>query len=161
MEFLLFLIRYLCYSNNTKGMTNMKKRTDQQQNEGFTLSELLVVVAIIAVLVAISIPIFTSQLHKAKVATDWANLRALYAEIQVQAAEDGDYSYGKGCTVSSDYKTITCDGEEKVQLEVGGIYSHTGDNQMSGYEYYFYYMCSEFKTEHSLLLTNKGITTYD
>ena len=45
-----------------------------RKNKGFTLAELLIVVAIISVLVAISIPIFSSQLHKAKVATDWANL---------------------------------------------------------------------------------------
>ena len=48
--------------------------------KGFTLAELLVVVAIIGVLVAISIPIFTSQLEKAREATDLANLRAAYAE---------------------------------------------------------------------------------
>ena len=44
--------------------------------KGFTLAELLVVVAIIAVLVAVSIPIFTSQLKKATKATNEANLRA-------------------------------------------------------------------------------------
>ena len=54
-----------------------------KKNKGFTLAELLVIVAIIAVLVAISIPISTSQLHKAEVATDQANRRAYYAEIQV------------------------------------------------------------------------------
>ncbi len=48
--------------------------------KGFTLAELLIVVAIIGVLVAISIPIFTSQLEKSKEATDMANLRAAYAE---------------------------------------------------------------------------------
>lgn len=48
---------------------------------GFTLAELLVVVAIIAVLVAISIPIFSSQLEKARQATDLANIRAAYAEL--------------------------------------------------------------------------------
>lgn len=37
-------------------------------------------VAIIGVLVAISIPIFTSQLEKAREATDMANIRAAYAE---------------------------------------------------------------------------------
>ena len=42
--------------------------------------ELLITVAIIGVLVAISIPIFTSQLEKAREATDEANLRAAYAE---------------------------------------------------------------------------------
>lgn len=52
-----------------------------RDKKGFTLAELMIVVAIIGVLVAISIPIFTSQLHKAEVATDWANVRAYYAEM--------------------------------------------------------------------------------
>ena len=58
------------------------KKTNKK---GFTLAELLVVVAIIAVLVAISIPIFTSQLEKAREATDAANLRAAYAEVSADA----------------------------------------------------------------------------
>ena len=41
-----------------------------RKKKGFTLAELLIVVAVIRVLVAISVPIFSSQLHKAKVATD-------------------------------------------------------------------------------------------
>ena len=53
-----------------------------KRREGFTLAELLIVVVIIGILVSISIPIFTAQMHKAKVAADWANLRAYYAEIQ-------------------------------------------------------------------------------
>lgn len=52
----------------------------KENKKGFTLAELLIVVAIIAVLVAISIPIFTAQLEKAREATDVANLRAAYAE---------------------------------------------------------------------------------
>ena len=48
----------------------------KKNNKGFTLAELLIVVAIIAVLVAVSIPMFTSQLEKAKTSTDEANERA-------------------------------------------------------------------------------------
>ena len=55
-------------------MKNLKNK------KGFTLAELLVVVAIVAVLVAISIPIFTSQLEKARESTDVANMRAAKAE---------------------------------------------------------------------------------
>ena len=51
----------------------------KNKRNGFTLAELLIVVAIIAVLVAVAIPVFTAQLNKAKYATDLANLRALYA----------------------------------------------------------------------------------
>ena len=39
--------------------------------------EMLIVVAIIAVLVAVAIPTFSSQLHKARVATDWATCGAI------------------------------------------------------------------------------------
>ena len=52
----------------------------KKNKKGFTLAELLIVVAIIAVLVAISIPIFTSQLEKSREAVDLANIRAAYAE---------------------------------------------------------------------------------
>lgn len=57
----------------------------KKNNKGFTLAELLIVVAIIAVLVAIAIPVFTSQLEKAREATDLSNVRAAYAEIMTAA----------------------------------------------------------------------------
>ena len=73
-----------------------------RNRKGFTLAELLVVVAIIGVLVSISIPIFSQQLHKAEVATDYANLRGFYAQLQADYIETGkerktiieDYAYG-------------------------------------------------------------------
>lgn len=66
-----------------------------KKNKGFTLAELLVVVAIIAVLVAISIPIFTSQLHKAQVATDMANVRSYYAQLQHEYMETEKIDHSK------------------------------------------------------------------
>ena len=47
--------------------------------KAFTLAELLIVVAIVAVLVGISIPIFNAQLEKSREATDLANMRAAKA----------------------------------------------------------------------------------
>ena len=51
----------------------MKKLNNKK---GFTLMEMLIVVAIIVILVAISIPVFSGQLNNAKKATDLANIRA-------------------------------------------------------------------------------------
>ena len=55
------------------------------KNRGFTLAELLIVVAIIGVLVAISIPIFTAQLEKAREATDLSNIRSAYTAAVADA----------------------------------------------------------------------------
>ena len=63
---------------------------EKQNKKGFTLAELLIVVAIIGVLVAISIPIFTSQLKKARLATNQANARAAYAAATTQYMLDYD-----------------------------------------------------------------------
>lgn len=60
----------------------------RKNEKGFTLAELLIVVAIIGVLVAISIPIFTSQLEKAREATDAANIRAAYAAVSTDVLTD-------------------------------------------------------------------------
>ena len=57
----------------------------KNNNKGFTLMEMLIVVAIIAVLVAIAIPVFTNQLEKAREATDAANIRSAYAEVMACA----------------------------------------------------------------------------
>ncbi len=72
--------------------------------KGFTLAELLIVVAIIAVLTAIAIPVFSAQLEKARQATDLANLRSAYAEASAEALTE---TSGTG---SADTPKMTSDG---------------------------------------------------
>lgn len=61
--------------------TNKKRR-------GFTLIEMLVVIAIIAVLVAIVVPTVSSSNIKAKAATDAANLRSILAILNVKLLDN-------------------------------------------------------------------------
>lgn len=67
----------------------------KQNQKGFTLAELLIVVAIIAVLVAIAIPVFTKRLEQSRETTDIANLRSASAAATV-AAMAGDFTTGSG-----------------------------------------------------------------
>lgn len=73
-------------------MLEMRNFLQKKINKkGFTLAELLVVVAIIAILVAVSIPIFTGKLSEAKKNTDLANVRAAKAAaVTYYLQNDGD-----------------------------------------------------------------------
>lgn len=62
-------------------MTSLKKK--MKKEGGFTLIEMLIVVAIIAILVAVSIPLVNSALDKAQKATDAANERAAKASAAI------------------------------------------------------------------------------
>ena len=63
----------------------MKKM--MKNRKGFTLMEMLIVVAIIAILVIIAIPTFNSALAKARAATDVANIRSGYGDKYVLEAD--------------------------------------------------------------------------
>jgi len=78
------------------------QRKDKNQ-KGFTLAELLVVVAIIAVLVAVSIPIFTAKLEKAREATDIANMRAAKAIAATDILQEDYANYTSGTGTYTGY----------------------------------------------------------
>lgn len=59
-------------------------------NKGFSLAELLIVVAVIAVLAAIAIAVFTTQLEKSREAADASNIRSQYAEVMTEAITTGN-----------------------------------------------------------------------
>lgn len=98
----------------------------KKNNKGFTLAELLIVVAIIAVLVAISIPIFTAQLEKSRESTDAANIRSAYAEVVAAALTDPDNDHSatvekkqtQGGWQNTSIKEIA--GATTTQIDAGG-----------------------------------------
>ena len=73
----------------------------KMNKKGFTLAELLIVVAIIAVLVAIAIPVFTTQLEKSRQATDLANIRSSYAEAVAGYLGGTDPAFGAAYKMQS------------------------------------------------------------
>ena len=92
----------------------------KMNKKGFTLAELLIVVAIIAVLVAVSIPVFTSQLAKAKESADEANVRSYYAECVVDVLSQNETGYPTtygGVTLNyADKLTWSVDSDGKLTV---------------------------------------------
>lgn len=91
--------------------------------KGFTLMEMLIVVAIIAILIAVAIPVFGAQLHKARVATDWENLRSFYADIQTDYMTTGEQNPKVPVDWHSskdyDWHSVTFLNGQKVKMKAG------------------------------------------
>ena len=111
--------------------------------------EMLIVVAIIAVLVAIAIPTFTASLHKARVAADWANLRSYNAELQADLLTTGEYrdDIPDMGSINGQYTktSITFLNGQQVKLQAGRYMvikpdPSTGD-QDTGYQ--IHYVCDK------------------
>ena len=66
---------------------------NKMNKKGFTLIEMLVVIAIIAILVAIIIPTVLGSSTKAKAGTDAANLRSVIAEAYINVMSDAKYKF--------------------------------------------------------------------
>ena len=88
----------------------------KQNKNGFTLMEMLIVIAIIAVLIAVAIPVFASQLEKAREATDLANVRSAYAQVSTEALL-GDSE----ATVTVNLKQKQADWQSVDPVNIGGI----------------------------------------
>lgn len=90
-----------------------------RRQNGFTLAELLIVIAIIAVLTAIAIPIFTTQLSHAKEVACQANRRALLGELSDRRMLEGGLTQAEAEQILSDYGRL-CPGGGTVTVAVEG-----------------------------------------
>lgn len=121
--------------------------TYKHHQAGFTMAELLIAVAIIVVLVAIALPLFTTQLDAAEASVCEANRRSMFAEVrstsmvtkqteqavfdELIASGSNDYTCPKHGTWSfnAETSTITC----SVHTE-GGNSGNSGNNGGGGTE---------------------------
>lgn len=94
----------------------------KQNRSGFTLMEMLIVIALIAVLVAIAIPTIASQLERSREAADLANVRAAYAQVSAEALL-GDPQF----KVTVDLKQKQADWQSANPVNIGGIVHYKDD----------------------------------
>lgn len=89
----------------------------KMNKKGFTLIEMLVVIAIIAVLVSIVIPTVSSATEKAKEAADVANIRSAVATVTTNALANG----GTVADVKVEMTQATSGFQSTDITSIGGI----------------------------------------
>jgi type IV pilus assembly protein PilA len=101
-----------------------KAQKKLKKQGGFTLIEMLIVVAIIAILVAVAIPIVSSSLNNTKKATDQANERSAKSLATI-AYLDGNLTYGADGTVT---KYLDVDAGTLVDTAPTATYGKCSDH---------------------------------
>ena len=128
----------------TKMQHLFRKQTRQQttSNQGFSLVELIIVIAIMAVLIVIAVPAYTKYMHKSRVTTDWSNLKKYYDEIQADFVSTGEYN-PKVLTVDqnisshwSQREIVSLDGQT-VKMQAG-FFAVTKESSGLGYQIVYY-----------------------
>lgn len=89
---------------------------------GFTLIEVLITLAILAILVAIAVPVYTGYIRNTKRTEAKSNLQALRLLLEQYYAENGQYcKRGDTCTTVADYTyTENDDGSVKTETIITG-----------------------------------------
>ncbi|WP_297983961.1 type II secretion system protein [uncultured Oscillibacter sp.] len=106
----------------------MNKLKAKLKNQGgFTMVELLIVVAIIAILVAVSIPMMNTALERARHAVDQANVRDAIGLASVEYVSDPD-SFSAGTAVTYTYYV---DKNSQGYLVKGGEAAPAGDTAVT------------------------------
>ena len=92
------------------------ENTMKLNRKGFTLMEMLIVIAIVAVLISVAVPVLSSQLERSREAVDLANVRSAYAQVSTEALLGNTH-----VTVTVNLKQKQAGWQSVDPVNIGGI----------------------------------------
>lgn len=120
----------------------------RQASRGFTLIELMVTVAVLAILSAVALPAYTSYVQRSRVPAALDGLSAYLTRMEQRYQDVGNYANGANCAVAlpaaGDF-TITC---ALTNGDQGFIATATGTGPVAGYAYTINHQGTRVTTAH-------------
>jgi type IV pilus assembly protein PilE len=113
----------------------MNRPADRRRTRGFTLIEVMITVAIVAILSAIALPAYTSYVQRSRVPPGLEALSSLATRMEQRYQDTGSYANGGACGATMPTAanfTVTCELSDAGQ---GFTATATGSGPVAGYTY--------------------------
>ena len=91
--------------------------------------EMLIVIAIVAVLISVAVPVLSSQLERSREAVDLANVRSAYAQVSTEALLGNTH-----VTVTVNLKQKQAGWQSVDPVNIGGIVHSNGDKDTDNWK---------------------------
>lgn len=101
-----------------EGINKMKLIKKQNNKKGFTLIELVIVIAILAILALILIPAMGSYIGSANTSKDQADARSIYTAASIVASEKQDVADGATLVADVQKKANIKDGDGTIEVKL-------------------------------------------
>jgi len=119
-----------------------------KSTRGFTLIELMVTIAVVAILAAVALPAYTAYVQRARVPVPLDALSAYLTRMEQRYQDVGNYANGANCAVAvpvaGDF-TVTCALSNAGQ---GFTATATGNGPVAGYTYTINHQGTRATTAH-------------
>jgi type IV pilus assembly protein PilE len=111
-----------------------RKRLSMKSQNGFTLIELMIVVAIVAILGSVAMPVYTDYIVRGKVPDATSNLAIKRVQMEQYYQDARTYVGAPACTTdttSSQYFNFSCTGQTASAYTLQAV----GKGTMTGFTY--------------------------